>query len=294
VLRAPVASSVVPARDVLLSWFDAIVLRIDGLAPASPAALAAGVHLQTQDTEKEEAVESFWSLPHEPVARLVYMVTFPLAAPIHLTTPDARRPHREAWYPATLAMSLVWLIILATAMTTCLDALGCLLSFSSTVMGLTLGAIGTSFPNLYASVLAARQGEAGMAVVQAFAANVFNICVALGFLWLLQSTGGQCDYGGDDGGGWCAGCYLPDGVSQMPCPDGTVIGNGAEAGSLKGTILFTAACVIGIVAILVYSRGALRPLPAMALLGVYALYAAYEVAAQRGIVEAICFGNVCI
>ena len=45
-------------------------------------------------------------------------------------------------------------------------------------MGLTLGAAGTSFPNLYASVLAARQGEAGMAIVQAFASNVFNVCIA--------------------------------------------------------------------------------------------------------------------
>ena len=84
-------------------------------------------------------------------------------------------------------------------------------------MGLTLGAAGTSFPNLYASVLAARQGEAGMAIVQAFASNVFNVCIALGLLWLFQSSAGTCDYGGSEAGS-CGGCFLPDGVAGLPCP----------------------------------------------------------------------------
>ena len=92
-------------------------------------------------------------------------------------------------------------------------------------MGLTLGAMGTSFPNLYASVLVAQRGEAGMAVTQvrglpsqppaapcplpttfpslavaqAFASNNFNVCVALGMLWLLQTLGGRCAYVGGDG-----------------------------------------------------------------------------------------------
>ena len=38
---------------------------------------------------------------------------------------------------------------------------------STQVMGLTLGAVGTSFPNLYASVITARQGEPDMAIAQA-------------------------------------------------------------------------------------------------------------------------------
>ena len=33
-------------------------------------------------------------------------------------------------------------------------------------MGLTIGAIGTSFPNLYASILTARAGQAGMSLCQ--------------------------------------------------------------------------------------------------------------------------------
>lgn len=44
--------------------------------------------------------------------------------------PDCARLHSSAWadyYPLTLGMSLVWLIAMATAMSVCLDALGCLL-----------------------------------------------------------------------------------------------------------------------------------------------------------------------
>ena len=60
-------------------------------------------------------------------------------------------------------------------MTSMLDRIGCYIGFSATVMGLTLGAIGTSFPNLYASVVTARQGMGNVAISQALASNVFNV-----------------------------------------------------------------------------------------------------------------------
>ena len=51
-------------------------------------------------------------------------------------------------------------------MTLLLERVGCALNISSTVMGLTLGAIGTSFPNLYASILTARAGQGDQAICQ--------------------------------------------------------------------------------------------------------------------------------
>jgi Ca2+/Na+ antiporter len=242
--------------------------------------------------EEDELVEeNFWRPPSGVLSRLVYVMTFPLTALVHLTTPDSRRPGCSEYYPLTLAMSLVWLVVLATVMSMCLDALGCLIGLSSTVMGLTLGAIGTSFPNLFASVLSAQQGEAGMAVVQAFASNVFNVCVALGLLWLVQALGGACDYGA--GVGSCGGCFLPDGVTQMPCPNGAVVGDATQSGSLRGTVLFTAVCVVGITMTIALSGGRITTLPALAMLATYALYATYEVLAARNVVLPICFGDVC-
>ena len=53
-------------------------------------------------------------------------------------------------------------------------------------MGLTFTAIGTSLPNLFASVLVAKQGLGNMAVSNAFGSNTFNIFVALGFPWFAR------------------------------------------------------------------------------------------------------------
>ena len=82
-----------------------------------------------------------------PSALVVYLLLFPLAAPIHATVPT-----KPDAFARTLLLALAWLVLLATLMAECLDAIGCVIGFSSTVMGLTLGAAGTSFPNQYASV----------------------------------------------------------------------------------------------------------------------------------------------
>lgn len=76
-------------------------------------------------------------------------------------------PSLEKYYALTLVLALFWLVVLASAMTELLELIGGTLGFTETVMGLTLGAAGTSFPNLYASVVTARQGDAKMAISQA-------------------------------------------------------------------------------------------------------------------------------
>lgn len=66
------------------------------------------------------------------------------------------------------------------------DKLACLLNISKAAVGLTIGAAGTSLPNLFASALVARQGFGNMAVSNAFGSNVFNIFIALGLPWLIR------------------------------------------------------------------------------------------------------------
>ena len=53
------------------------------------------------------------------------------------------------------------------------------------VVGVTFSAVGTSLPNLIASMVAANQGLGNMAVSNAFGSNTFNICVGLGLPWAL-------------------------------------------------------------------------------------------------------------
>lgn len=51
---------------------------------------------------------------------------------------------------------------------------------SETVIGLTIVALGTSLPELATAIIAARRGEAGLALGNIFGSNVFNILAILG------------------------------------------------------------------------------------------------------------------
>jgi cation:H+ antiporter len=59
------------------------------------------------------------------------------------------------------------------------------LGISETVIGLTVVAVGTSLPELATSVVAARRGEAGLALGNIIGSNVFNIFAILGLTALL-------------------------------------------------------------------------------------------------------------
>jgi cation:H+ antiporter len=62
------------------------------------------------------------------------------------------------------------------------DALG----VSDTLMGLTAVAVGTSLPELVTSVVAARRGQAGLAVGNAIGSNIFNLLWVLGVSTLIR------------------------------------------------------------------------------------------------------------
>jgi cation:H+ antiporter len=71
-------------------------------------------------------------------------------------------------------MAGAWLLV--TGATGIARALG----VSETVIGLTVVAVGTSLPELATSVIAARRGEAGLALGNIIGSNVFNIFAILG------------------------------------------------------------------------------------------------------------------
>merc|ERR1711935_1045236 len=61
------------------------------------------------------------------------------------------------------------------------------------LLGLTLTAIGTSFPNAVASIIVARKGQSSMAVANALGSNIQNVFLALGIPWFFNAwvKGGQ-------------------------------------------------------------------------------------------------------
>ena len=82
-------------------------------------------------------------------------------------------------------MCFFWLIAMSFVMTVSVEALAEKIGISDAVAGLTISAAGTSFPNLFASMIVARQGLGNMAVSNAFGSNVFNVFMGLGLPWFF-------------------------------------------------------------------------------------------------------------
>jgi len=59
------------------------------------------------------------------------------------------------------------------------------LHISPVIVALTLLAAGTSVPDLFASVIVAKEGRGDMAVANAVGSNVFDILIGLGLPWML-------------------------------------------------------------------------------------------------------------
>ena len=237
--------------------------------------------------------EAWYRPPASLCGRALFAALLPLKAPIHLTIPDVLMPRWADYYVLTLVLATAWLSILAFLMNLALERIGCALGVSETVMGLTLGAVGTSFPNLYASVLTARAGQAGMSLSQAFGSNTFNICICLGLVWLVQAAAGTCFFGALSLAGWCEGCYMPMGL-ESACPNADGAPPVAKAGSLAGATLVVYASMALFIGAAAVSGGKINNTAAALFFAVYLLYIAYEVGAAYELVAPVCLGPICL
>lgn len=61
-------------------------------------------------------------------------------------------------YFQTMVMSVFYLAIFAFVMTSCMDLLGDMVHLDPFLVGIVFAAAGTSFPNVFASMVVARQG----------------------------------------------------------------------------------------------------------------------------------------
>ena len=116
------------------------------------------------------------------LAVAVHCLVLPLKAGFKHTIPDVRAGGSVG---GAIGSSIAWLAVLSYVMVFCCENIGEILKIPSAVVGLTLGAVGTSLPNLVASMVVAKQGFGAMAVSNALGSNVFNIVIALGVPWCL-------------------------------------------------------------------------------------------------------------
>ncbi|WP_297095148.1 calcium/sodium antiporter [uncultured Draconibacterium sp.] len=73
------------------------------------------------------------------------------------------------------------------------------LNIPEAIIALTVLAIGTSIPDLFSSLIVARQGRGEMAVSNAIGSNIFDILVGLGlpFILVMLISGGTIEAGGN-------------------------------------------------------------------------------------------------
>ena len=124
-----------------------------------------------------------WPHGRGPVAVAIHLVLLPAKALLYYTIPDVRIAKDRDRYLVAIAMCFFWLVAMSFVMTISVEALAEKLGISDAVAGLTISAAGTSFPNLFASMIVARQGLGNMAVSNAFGSNVFNVFMGLGLPW---------------------------------------------------------------------------------------------------------------
>jgi Ca2+/Na+ antiporter len=114
-----------------------------------------------------------------------YAVTIPFIFAFWTTIPDVRLPGRQKYVFVTFAMCLIWMGIFSYFLVSWIETIGATLGIPSVIMGLTFLAAGTSVPDMLSAIIVAKQGRADQAVSSSIGSNVFDICVALAFPWLL-------------------------------------------------------------------------------------------------------------
>ena len=154
----------------------------------------------TMFNELEEREKSLYSAsdsstgPMGCISTAIQMFLHPLQVVIEWTIPNVREEAWESYYGIAIFICIGWLAVFAYALCECLTVLGVWLNIPSVVMGLTFSAIGTSFPNLWCSLVVAKNGQGDMAVSNALGSNTFNIFIALGLPWFCYTAINDSSY----------------------------------------------------------------------------------------------------
>jgi len=112
---------------------------------------------------------------------------FPVKFLAKNTIPDMDRPELQHWYPLAFVMSMAWLAVFAYLVVAACLGIHEDFGIPTGLLGFTIAAAGTSFPNVFSGMVVSRQGRTTMAVANALGANVQNVFLALAVPWCIQS-----------------------------------------------------------------------------------------------------------
>lgn len=158
-----------------------------------------GEAAKPEGDEEEEDAPIDMSFPTDsPAKMIIYILSFPLMAPLYITLPDTKNNEftifpslkipGKSFFIWTFLGSILWIAAFSYLMVWWATVAGDTASIPPAVMGLTFLAAGTSVPDLITSVLVAKQGKGDMAVSSSVGSNIFDVTVGLPFPWLLWTA----------------------------------------------------------------------------------------------------------
>ena len=137
--------------------------------------------------EEEEEGGSRFELPGSAGEWPLYIISFPILVLFTLTIPDCGSKRFERFFVMTFIMSILWIGVLCHIMVELAIGIACINSIDPIIMGVLVLAVGTSVPDAIGSMIAARNGEADMAIANAVGSNVFDVLLGLGLPWFLST-----------------------------------------------------------------------------------------------------------
>eukprot|EP00457_Paulinella_chromatophora_P002786 gb/GEZN01002791.1/.p1 GENE.gb/GEZN01002791.1/~~gb/GEZN01002791.1/.p1 ORF type:complete len:598 (-),score=111.83 gb/GEZN01002791.1/:502-2295(-) len=180
-------------EDIAAEWHMHLQLRLRDISRERKRGLLPGEAvieeaIKKSDSDDEEA-KSLFSLPQNATwwRRVLWLAMLPCFLAFTLTIPDVRTSRWRHCWLFSILITVAWLALISWLVVLVCDRLGCVAGISSDVIGITIAAVGAALPNMFASIVVAKQGLGNMAIANAFGSNVFNICIALGFPWFLKT-----------------------------------------------------------------------------------------------------------
>lgn len=141
---------------------------------------AALVHLSEALNDEEE--NGF-----EKVLEVVkFPIEFALAATMGWC--DSKKPDKAHLWYMCFFVSMMWLAFFSWAMVTIADIIHADFGIPTALLGITLCAVGTSFPNFFASILMSKENRSAMAIANALGSNVQNVFLALALPWTVKTA----------------------------------------------------------------------------------------------------------
>jgi Ca2+/Na+ antiporter len=186
-----------PSPHVIRLELDA---RTQAMRKSWVAAIVQGIQKQTVQILEETfsgASPNFNSHDHKGpkvsvLTEWARWFQFPVKFLLRVTVPDVRDVAWRKYFVMSFLMSMFWLALFSYLVVQVCGILHAEFGISTKLLGFTIAAIGTSFPNVISCSAVSRQGKTPMAIANALGANIQNVFVALALPWTLKTL-----YSGD-------------------------------------------------------------------------------------------------